>query len=228
MGNKLSIPDTVDGVIADLDNDAALHMATGWRLAARLAAIVRLSESNAPVASSGYSTYAIAKLGIRGLTSHTTVERYVKGWLAAHDGVYPVPGETVEIPDGPFPPEDKNIGTRTPKSTALAVAQLLERDGIDDVVAAIPDDVVDRVHAALYRRLFSNRPAPEPRDTDRGAKAKVSDGGVMRAGQYLLGAQEARDDGYYVPGPEAAIMLGLFERADWDAALEGLTGRETR
>lgn len=108
MSRNFHIPSTPKAILADVAKKSALVSATGWELAAELAAIVRFSDKpGRPVIgkSANYkSTVDIAKLSLRGLSSHHTVERYVEGWLAAHDGIYPEPGETVELPSYDWPP----------------------------------------------------------------------------------------------------------------------------
>lgn len=227
MEDKLHIPTDTKAVLAEIAADAELHTATGWRLAARLAAIVRLNaDEGRPVIGKNpyYSTYDLAKLGLRGLTDHKTVARHVNIWLTHSAGVYPEPGDTVDIPgkDVKYPPNEHNLGSRMPQTVDRAVERVIENFGVEAMMVAIPVELVEAAHAAIYRRIAGDRDtAPRP----VGPREKITDKGVMRSGQYLLGAQEARDDGLYTPGPEAAIMLGLFERADWDDALAGLTGR---
>ena len=230
MRKTLNIPATVDEVIADLADDAALHTATGWRLAARLAAIVRLQDGPGRPENAKNRNYKttvdIAALGIRGLTNHETVQRYVKGWLDAHKGIYPEPGETVAIPEGQFPPEQKNVGTRTPKTTTLAVEQLIERDGIEAVIEAIPDELLNQVVNILNRILHVEGGVREPREPssldDRWVNWLTKQNTQMVTGARL--ADESEAPGVKL-GVHAAAGLMIYEslvERRIDAELRGI------
>lgn len=167
--SNFTIPTTQAEILSSIGEHAALHTATGWRLAAELSAVVRLSDVRGAHLSSemSMSTVDIARLGIRGLKSSNTVERYVKVWLATHDGTYPEPGQTVDIPDTTFPPEGKNIGTRMPRTPEAIVAKAVAEHGPRAVAEALAGmaegEMLDAVERKTHSRLpGGGRPAPAP------------------------------------------------------------------
>lgn len=122
---KFQVPPTKEAVIDDIGVKSALLTATGWELAAELAAIVRFSGSGNVKSDIYLSTTDVARFGIRGLTSHNTVERYVKAWLKESGGLHPEPGDLVVLPLCDFPPDAKNVGSRT---TTSNIGQQLNDD----------------------------------------------------------------------------------------------------
>lgn len=168
MNNTFTIAATQEEILTSIGEHAALHTATGWRLAAELAAVVRLADGPGRSilnSENWLSTVDIAKLGIRGLKSSNTVDRYVKVWLATHGGAYPEPGQTVTIPDGTFPPEEKNVGTRMPKTPEAIVAKAVAEHGPRAIAEALADKAEGEMLDAVERKTNSRlpgggRPAP--------------------------------------------------------------------
>jgi hypothetical protein len=96
----LTIPTTTEDVIT------AIKHATGWERAALVAAVVRMQPTRGGDRRSARfhdaeTTVAFADRGIPGLTSDTTVRRYIRRWLAI-TGRYPRPGEHVTLPLTPW------------------------------------------------------------------------------------------------------------------------------
>jgi hypothetical protein len=101
------------------------------------------------------------------MKSQMTVERYVKEWLKAHKGTYPEPGQTVTIPEGPFPPEGKNLGTRMPKTPKAVITKAIEEHGAEAIAEALADEAEDEMLDAVEKKVNAKlpgkgRPAPTP------------------------------------------------------------------
>lgn len=84
-----------------------LSRATHWEKAAIVVAFVEVRPDNNAGANRanlrGFSTKSFARLGIAGLTSDRTVARYVSAWTEVAGLERPNPGDTITLPDIPFP-----------------------------------------------------------------------------------------------------------------------------
>jgi hypothetical protein len=105
---KIQIPKTIEAAKAELGGIDALLTAKGWQRAAIVYAFTRNGQgerSDLTSAESRRGSLTIsefAALGIKGLTGRDTVRLYRDLW--AEHGQPAGPGDSVELPDLPFPP----------------------------------------------------------------------------------------------------------------------------
>lgn len=109
MSETITIPTTVEDAVEHLGGLGALITARKWERAAIVAAFVRLdlgSGGRQEASTSGdfESASSFAARSIVGLSSITSVTKYVQAWLDKHDGNYPRPGSKRRLPTVPFPP----------------------------------------------------------------------------------------------------------------------------
>jgi hypothetical protein len=217
--NEFIIPATQDEILTSIGEHAALHTATGWRLAAELAAIVRLPGSGNSTSAIHLSALDVAAYGYRGLKSQHTVERYVKIWLERF-GRHPEPGEVVGIPDDTFPPETKNVGSRTTKANigeqikddpklAKAAASAL----VDGAVAHLDQREAVALAVAADRRVAQASPRAVPVSTgqtldDRWMQWLTKMNALFTTGARLADESEAPD---VELGTYAAAGKALYE-----------------
>jgi hypothetical protein len=144
MSQSITIPASLDDAVDELNGIGELITARKWERAAIVAAYVRLDGS-------GRNARDFARLGIVGLTTPTSVTKYVQAWLDANAGRYPKPGATRRLPRKEFPA--MRSGTDGYASTAGATAtidRLMVEHG-DDVVARA---VTERAPVAAARSVM--------------------------------------------------------------------------
>jgi len=101
---QVAIPATIGQAEERLASIDSLVTAKNWHRAAIVAAFVTLTEGKGKRnVTSDISPVEFAAKGIAGLRSKNTVQRYVEAWEASGHP-RPVPGESVTLPDLPFPP----------------------------------------------------------------------------------------------------------------------------
>lgn len=131
----VTVPATVEEAVDRLRKLDRLLMAKGWERAAILATFIRLPGSGSHNkrlnrGSPVLSAEQFAADGIPGLRDPNTIRLYVQRWLDANGGRYPTPGDTIELPAGPWPPTTPEVDARTQKvADAEAIAAQAEADG---------------------------------------------------------------------------------------------------
>ena len=172
MTTQFTIPASVEDAAEQLGGIDRLITASKWERAAIIATYVQVGEprnrGGKLVNSDQFMTpHEFAALGIHGLTSHNTVRGYANTWLNNYPR--PEPGQTVELPNTPYPVSDpkadniaRNPGamaqaiTNNPKvarQAAEAVAALATNDpdvaeAIDKPRQQLRDQVRERLTAA--------------------------------------------------------------------------------
>jgi hypothetical protein len=91
---------------------------------------------------------SFAALGIVGLSSTGTVLIYAKAWLDRFDR--PKPGGKITLPDDPWPPtRPESLGSRVSTDPERAVAQVIEKHGLNAIITAVVEQAPEAVAKAV-------------------------------------------------------------------------------
>lgn len=161
--SSITIPNTIDDAVSVLNGIGGLLTAKEWERAAIVATFVEERAGQGVTSSksggSQLSATAFAGLGIRGLSSPSTVLTYARAWLDRFPR--PKPGRAVKLPTDDWPP---TRGSYEPWQTAEGARKTIER-----VIAAHGPDVVAQVvvddadtHRAVIRESNARTPYHEP------------------------------------------------------------------
>lgn len=167
---NVRIPRTINAAVDRLMALDRLLTATGWELAAIIATFVEPATKGGDRRSvdfnsrSGIETAdAFAKRGIRGLSSPSTVLRYVDLWMD-NVGERPTPGESITLPDLPFPPQERNKGSRTTTSNIGSTIRespemaAAAADAIAGLLEELPAENRSRLIGAVDRYRADHHP----------------------------------------------------------------------
>lgn len=152
---SVQIPTTINEAVEALGGLGQLITARKWERAAIVAAFVRLNlgeGGHEEPASSGQfvSAREFAEKKIIGLTSKSSVSKYVQAWLDVHDGKYPKPGSKRVLPTVDFPPMRTGTdGHSTTKGMTETVSEMIERHGAEAVATAVTDVAPDASEKAV-------------------------------------------------------------------------------
>jgi len=141
----LKLQRTAKGVIDSIAEDSEWLTDRQWKLAAKLAAVVRLPGSgshNKQKPATGFLTCdEFAARGIRGLRKGDTVRLYVQRWLDANDGEYPELGKTVVLPDDEWPPTRTGTdGYESDEGLRRTIDRIVDKHGAATIASAIVDN----------------------------------------------------------------------------------------
>ena len=103
----ITIPNNIEDATSELTGIESLLTAQGWARCAIIASFVWLDSEGGDQTTKTtdrLSPAEFAALKIAGLKSAVTVRKYVRFWLTASGGRYPLPGEDVDLPAMSFPP----------------------------------------------------------------------------------------------------------------------------
>jgi len=163
------VPATAADARVALTSAHTLITATEWQRAGIVAAFVRLSSQGvtAKVSSDlSLTPQGFADLGIVGLKSKQTVQRYVQAWLSLGQG-YPEPGQNLALPVGkdfpkaePKPKIDKSSipsvakqeATVPPRISKVVEETKARREALDPetkAVLATSAEVRERIEATI-------------------------------------------------------------------------------
>lgn len=184
MSNSITIPATPEEVDTAIAGAMEVFTLGEWPLAAWLAARVRLDVNTGRAGRNADRTVGVltptefADKGIRGLSSHVTVRRYVKAWLDRHDGVYPELGATVSIPTGGIPSNSKTDDTepgaqkvRDIRNNPAATAKAME----DPTFAAkVMERSTPAAREAIASEIEHHEVSPETRRIVREDQARTT------------------------------------------------------
>lgn len=190
---KITIPMSLDGIVADLNGIGALLTAKEWHRAALVYAITKRPGKGTYVADLGNDNSIISKisceefarLGITGLSHHMTVAVYHDAWQFAINAGEAKPvnlGDEVELPSMPWPPTDPRTGSfqqrivtqvrnAEPETRAQIACELLSEPEVaeqvvaDNQVREVIEDIVGDDPAAVARinQKYSRRHPAPPR-----------------------------------------------------------------
>lgn len=245
MTTEFTLPAAIEDARVELATLEQIAQATGWRRAAIVWAFVEPAEQGWPRSSktrshmgssARMSARDFAALGIAGLRSHHTVSHYHGAWAAAIEAgeAEPVaPGDTVTLPDMPFPPNPtvgRNLGHADRE--ALTVQAAVDGVGPSKVldVASNPKAIAAAIKAspavaAEARRAIRDRDRIE-RMTDE-AHVAAAAGDVGRRLGKALGCDEATSHLHQATAEVAAAgqereLHGLTNPEEWAEALDVL------
>lgn len=180
--SKFTVPATIAGATADLTGLDGLVTASEWQRAAIVFAFVTPQQGRRTSGSSARSlTVAeFVALGVTGLRSHHSVNRYRNAWQSAIDAghVRPVaPGDRVVLPQMPFPPHvEVDNEERRNALIAAADAEGAGHRSTQQVATHLPAMKAaikgDPVVAAAAREALDERadvapPTPRPKNSAR-------------------------------------------------------------
>ena len=153
-------PRTLVSAKRRLGDLGSLATVTEWERALIVACFVRLNdEPGRPGIDSSvyYSPYSFAELGIVGLRSHVTVRRYVQIWLDQHDGEYPEPGRSYQLPEVEFPSEAGGTAPPTGGRPRASQREIVERAKKDPVYAQeLATELVEAAPRVLAKAVRKN------------------------------------------------------------------------
>jgi hypothetical protein len=231
----ITLPRSIDEARKRLEAIERLFTSRGWERAAIIASLVRPEQSGGrpkkvPANGGFLNVEQFAALGIAGLRKPDTVRLYVTRWLDSHEGIHPEPGAELELPNGvPWPPVDKSdSGSRLASDPAKAVAQVIDKHGIEpvaDAIAALPPEPRSTVSRALGKAEHETHlPKPKPRPDG----PRHDDAEALHTAQALVAQFQSAEAGEWAPGSHTRLMWQLLGRmlggatVDWDAELAEL------
>jgi hypothetical protein len=166
---SIIIPASITEAKRELNSLEALLTAKEWQRAAIVAAFVRPQQGRRTDTSersfgSPLCIEDFVDLGIKGLASAPTVRRYLQAWLEVKK-THPKPASKVTLPNLPWPPEEKSLGSRTSADPDRAVEQVIEKHGIEAIVKAVAKPEIAAA-VARRRRRSSSPPTTSPTTTN--------------------------------------------------------------
>lgn len=153
---KIKIPASIEDAVAELAGVERLLMAKEWERAAIVAAFVDMPGQGK--ASSSLSTREFAGLGIAGLKSKDTVQRYVEAW-ARTGKPRPRPGEVVDLdalPEWRVAESSQDNVTSKPGTIAAALADPEVRQKVLD---RMPEDTRRSLSQEVVRTVMEDNAA---------------------------------------------------------------------
>lgn len=157
MTNRVTIPASIDDAIGKLEGIESLLTAKGWERAAIVYAFTRdargdhWSEKRGEIEDEKSSSIPVtdfADLGIAGLRTRDTVRRYRNAWIAGGGDPDIKPGDDVDLPEGDFPPEERQPRIEvSPGSSPDTAVQAIKTMNLAQRTAALKALVADEAIA---------------------------------------------------------------------------------
>lgn len=228
---ELTIPDSVDDMVAGLDLLGHGLVAGGWATAATVFAWTEPTAGGRPKSGDKSSLLTIsdfAALGIRGLSSRDTVRAYRERWedaISAGEASPVRPGERVALPSADFKPADKsthvaaNSGDNewyTPQAYIDAARDVMGGIDLDPASSDVANEIVGaKVHHTAdcdglsypWRgRVWMNPPYAQPLIGQFVGKLcdEVANGNVSQA---IVLVNNATETNWFQRMPEVAKAL---------------------
>ena len=180
MPESITIPASIEDAVDALTGLGELIVARKWERSAIVAAFVRLGEGQGTSSTSGRgfeSARDFAGRGIVGLSSTTSVTKYVQAWLDTHNDQYPRPGATRRLPNSEFPPMRTGTdGHSSDDGVRRTVERIVARPGGADALAEVIEEVTpvrQAVTRARLNRVVSEEQRREFRESNRARRERM-------------------------------------------------------
>ena len=215
--SAIRLPKTIDQAIIQLTGVESLLTATEWERAAIVFAFTEVSSNQAHVKTDMMSVTDFAALGVAGLTSKNTVQRYNEAW-AKHGDITIQLGDQVKLPTIKFPgSSDTNYGKRVSPAKAHKLVSEWSAPAVEaaaDEISNRLDELSDETVEQLAQNVHAEQTKRHPREAQPPSEALRPDYNKMtRHAVYdVFVALIAENENSWTPDDTAEAYLGLLLR----------------